>query len=142
MHCPRPAQAPRLRAPRAQRPPAARPAPCRAPAPSCRSPARARACQRPCACRSPARPARVPLARASARLQRACPCHAREPSALPHAPAPQHARLCPSAPVRACCLAQRLVFATIPHNTVSQYKSCSSYFPNSCTNFFFVFHYN
>ena len=90
VHCPRSAKAPRPRAARAQRLPASRPAPCRPPmsAPSCRSPA----------CARPPAPVRLPLARASARLQRACPCHARAPSALPHAPA---AAARPSAPARA-----------------------------------------
>ena len=58
----------------------------------------------PRACRSPARP---PACSAPVRATPARPALCLTPQRPLHGPAPQHARLCPSAPVRACCLAQR-----------------------------------
>ena len=93
--------------PHAQRP-AACPTPCRAPS------------ALPCAPRRPLPPAcacaQVPLARVRTPTQR--PPAARATLAL-CAPArspcaPQHARLRPSAPARACCLAQRRVVTQLP----------------------------
>ena len=74
---------------------AARPAPCRAAATRLR----------PAAARPPRTPTQSPPA---ARAKLALRAPARSPCA------PQHARLRPSAPARACCLAQRLVVTQLP----------------------------
>ena len=120
VHCPRPAQAPRPRAPSACLPRAQRPAArlrLRLAAARPRAPARASACapaarlRPPCACRSPARP---PACGAPVRATPTRPALCRTPQRPLHGPAPQHARLCPSAPVRACCLAQRPCVRLMP----------------------------